>query len=58
MKVILDFDSISEIEKEWFLKNTWCDICSEADLGITKPKLYLENGMKYIFGNCNGCGAV
>ncbi len=37
-------------------ENTWCDRCNEADLGISSPQEYEENGKVYIEGTCQKCG--
>jgi len=58
MKKILDIDSLSEIEKKWFLNETWCSNCGKADLGIIEPKLYIENDTMYISGKYIDCGTV
>ena len=56
MKKLLNFDSLSEIEKSLLLNDTWCNKCGQADLGITHPELYVENGSNYISGKCSTCG--
>lgn len=57
-KVKLDFDQLSPLEQEWFLTETWCDSCDEADLGIVDPSYYREDGKEFIEGKCKKCGAV
>lgn len=51
----LDFNSLPESDKDWFLQETWCDVCNQADLGIKEPELYIENNIKYISGKCVVC---
>lgn len=58
MKEILDFKSLPKIELELFLNDTWCEICQKADLGIANPILFIEDGRKYVQGNCRVCGNV
>jgi len=40
------------------LKESWCDRCDKADLGIINPKIYEEDGKEYIEGNCRVCGEL
>ncbi len=56
MKTILDFNSLPESEKSYFLEETWCGKCNEPDLGIVEPELYIENERKYVSGKCTVCG--
>jgi hypothetical protein len=58
MKQIIDLSSLDEIERSLYLDDTWCDNCSEADLGIGRPELYIENNRKFISGSCNVCGEL
>ncbi|TVP00095.1 hypothetical protein AYI86_07050 [Shewanella algae] len=58
MKKVLDFNSLDEVLREIYTEDTWCSKCSEADLGITEPELYIENNRKYISGKCKVCGAT
>jgi hypothetical protein len=44
------------VEQKWILENTWCDTCSKADLGMTSPQEYEEDGRIYVEGNCRICG--
>ena len=37
------------------LKNTWCDVCGEADLGMHSPEEYEEDGRVFVAGKCNVC---
>jgi hypothetical protein len=55
VKEYLKFSSLEKAEQEWYLRNTWCESCGKADLGIEQPELYLENGEKYISGKCKVC---
>jgi hypothetical protein len=58
MKKILDFNSLSDLDKDFFLNDSWCDKCSEADLGIVEPEFYIENERQYISGKCTKCREV
>lgn len=51
-----DFTARTEFEREWMQENTWCDRCNLADLGLSSPKEYEENGKIYIEGKCKKCG--
>lgn len=55
-KKILNFEDLPNLEKEIYLKDTWCNQCNKVDLGITNPIMYKENGKTYISGNCMVCG--
>ena len=43
-------------DQRWMTENTWCDVCGEADLGITEPNEYAEDGEVYLEGKCRKCG--
>ncbi|MFP8968501.1 hypothetical protein ACKC9G_18110 [Pokkaliibacter sp. CJK22405] len=43
-------------EQQDFLTQTWCDQCMEADLGMTDPQEYKEQGIVFIEGKCTKCG--
>ncbi len=51
-----DFNRRSEEEKQAFLTQTWCNDCMEADLGMKEPQEYIQDGKRYIEGQCNRCG--
>lgn len=51
-----DFSARSAEEREWMLNNTWCDACGEADLGMSSPQEYDEDGHVYVEGHCRKCG--
>ena len=55
---ILDFESQNLSDREWMLRETWCDLCQKPDLGIDNPILFIEDGRKYIEGNCLVCSAL
>lgn len=57
MKAIIDLMTLPEIERDIYLNDSWCDTCNEADLGINNPELYVEDGRKYITGNCKVYGS-
>ena len=54
-RVRRDFFANPETEKEWMLKNTWCDACRKADLGMHSPEEYEEDGKVFVTGKCNVC---
>ncbi len=56
MKQIIEFSSLEEVERNMYLEDTWCNECSEADLGIVNPEMYIEDDRKFISGNCKSCG--
>ena len=55
-KEYLEFSNLDESEQEWFLKETWCDKCGKADLGLKEPTMYKEDGKIFIEGKCVVCG--
>ena len=57
-KQILKFEELNADEQHWYLKETWCDKCAKADLGINEPVLYKKNGKTFIEGKCIICGEV
>ena len=58
MKKFLNIESFSEIERDVYLKDTWCEVCKTADLGISKAQLYIENERKFVEGSCLSCGTT
>ena len=50
------FSTRNAEEKRWFASNTWCDCCAKADLGLTDPIEYEEDGKIFIEGKCIHCG--
>jgi hypothetical protein len=36
-------------------QNTWCDVCQQADLGLTEPVEYEEDGAIFVEGRCAKC---
>jgi len=44
-------------ERRWFEEETWCDECSQADLGLVEPREYEEDGVVFIEGKCRNCGS-
>jgi hypothetical protein len=55
MRIVKDFTDRPRWEQEWFTQNTWCDACQSADLGLTEPVEYEEDGARYIEGQCRRC---
>lgn len=53
-----DFSKRPADEQEAFLTQTWCDNCMEADLGMTDPVEYEDEGLVIIEGKCKKCGSV
>ena len=50
-----DFFRRTADEQTWMLQNTWCDECAEADIGMSSPREYNEDGTIYVEGQCNRC---
>lgn len=58
MKKAREFAARPAAEQKWMLRNTWCDICGQADLGMTAPFEYEENEKVFLEGLCNRCGGT
>ena len=56
-RVNRDFFANPRTEQEWMLRNTWCDACGKADLGMHSPKEYEEDSRVFVTGKCNVCGS-
>ena len=54
-RVRRDFFANPELEQEWLLRNTWCDDCGKADLGMHSPEEYEEDGRIFVTGKCKVC---
>ena len=50
------FEQRSAEERRWLIENTWCDTCDAADLGLTDPVEYEEEGEIILEGKCRKCG--
>jgi hypothetical protein len=57
-RVLLSFGKLNPLEQEWFLTETWCDHCREADLGILDPVYYRLGKMEFIEGKCKVCNQI
>ena len=55
---IRNFDSRPATEQAGILKDTWCDQCNLADLGMTEPIEFEENGLVFVEGKCSKCGGI
>lgn len=53
-----DFYQRDADEQQAFLDNTWCNTCMEMDLGMKNPREYEKDGVIYIDGECQKCGAT
>ena len=38
-------------------RDSWCEECRKADLGIINLEIQEENGKKFVVGNCKVCGS-
>lgn len=57
-RVPRDFSLRPKSEQDWFLRETWCENCSLADLGIDEVCEYKENGEVFIEGKCCKCRSI
>ena len=55
-KAVYDFYQRREEEQASLLQHTWCDQCQQADLGMTQPQEYEQQGLRLIEGLCKQCG--
>ena len=53
-----DFSKRDAVEQKAILEDTWCDVCKEADLGMTHPVEFEENGQIMVEGLCARCGTA
>lgn len=53
-----DFSQRPAEDQQAFLTQTWCDHCMEADLGMTDPVEYEDDGLVIIEGKCKKCGGL
>ena len=58
MKIARDFFANSPEDQHWLLRNTWCDTCDAADLGMTDPAEYEEDGHVFVEGRCAKCRGI
>jgi hypothetical protein len=56
-KVPRNFYARSTVEQKLLLRDTWCDVCEEADLGMHSPSESEEDGVISVEGVCAKCGA-
>jgi phage FluMu protein Com len=56
MRTARDFFARTSDEQRWLTKESWCDFCDKADLGIASPVEFEEGGKIYIEGKCPRCG--
>ncbi|GHB79634.1 hypothetical protein GCM10008107_31460 [Psychrosphaera saromensis] len=54
-KQYLNFDDLEQFDQEFFINDSWCNYCDEADLGIIEPKIYILDEKQYLEGNCKVC---
>jgi RNase P subunit RPR2 len=52
-----DFSKREAVEQEAALKDTWCNACNKADLGMVHPVEFEEDGQIIVEGLCARCGA-
>jgi hypothetical protein len=57
-RIVREFRARPEQERTWMIENSWCEHCQEADLGITDPMEYEEQGQVYLEGHCRRCGSL
>lgn len=57
MRQEIPFDKLPVDDREWLLKDTWCDACQKADLGVAEPRLYRDNEREFFVGRCLACGS-
>lgn len=55
-RITRNFSDRGAEEQNWLVSNTWCDYCAKADVGLTQPIEYEENGQVFVEGKCARCG--
>lgn len=50
-----NFRSRPESEQAWLCEHTWCDNCRSADIGMSDPVEYEEDGVVRVEGRCLQC---
>lgn len=55
MRKLRNFLARCEAGRYWLIEESWCEACGEADLGLSDPVEYEENGARYIEGKCMSC---
>lgn len=56
MRFVRNFRARSADEQNALSKESWCDSCGKADLGIDSPVEFEEDGRVYVEGKCSRCG--
>jgi len=56
MRSVRNFFARPADEQRAFSKESWCDSCGEADLGIASPVEFEKDGKVYVEGKCPRCG--
>ena len=57
MRTARDFAARTPEDQNELVRNTWCDPCQEADLGMLAPVEFEEDGAIYVEGRCARCGS-
>jgi len=57
-RILCDFLSRPERERDIFTQTTWCDSCSFGNLGMFEPVEYMLGEKKYVEGKCTRCGSI
>jgi len=57
MKTPIDIETISSGDILFHSKNNWCASCKQADTGIDNLQFYIEDGVKFVRGNCLICSS-
>ncbi len=56
-RVQKDFAARDQHERESLLANTWCNVCEQADLGMTDPVEFEDGEGSILEGRCADCGS-
>ena len=56
-RVQRDFSTRDPRDRESLLVNTWCNVCEQADLGMTDPVEFESEEGSVLEGRCAVCGA-
>jgi hypothetical protein len=56
VRIPRNFAARPDIDRQLMLEATWCEGCARADLGMSDPEEYEEDGHVFLAGRCARCG--
>jgi hypothetical protein len=58
VRVPRNFAARPELDRLSMLEATWCGACAQADLGMSDPEEYEEDGRVFLAARCRRCGGA